>query len=228
MKPEKFPEAEWLKEVRNDTEYNRYRTEFLQKYFNIDRFEFPKYFYFKVLNDRCHIHWAIIKEENNKAIIYFINYRGIIFDKLEYKKVKKAQRELRKNKFAFCTNQKCPYLPISPVYLKLGQGKKSAPYSKGNLWNFKERCINHILDYMDEGLSMVESYRKLIIEHPELFTVNYRRRFLNHKIRNRRSIPVIINESKKNENSHKINFFEILWKIISIILIYIFLHIVHF
>lgn len=134
MKPTEFEEAKWLKSFKCDSAAIANREWFLSKYDIVKRFPFPKYFYFKVLNDRCHIHWAIIQEENNKAIIYFINYRGIVFDKLEYQKVRKAQRELRKNKFAFCTNQKCPYLPLSPVYMRLGQGKKSAPYSKGNLW----------------------------------------------------------------------------------------------
>ena len=114
MKPTDFEEAKWLKSFRRNSTAIADREWFLNKYDIVKRFPFPEYFYFKVLNDRCHIHWAIIKEENNKAVIYFINYRGIVFDKLEYKKVRKAQRELRKNKFIFCTNQKCPYLPLSP------------------------------------------------------------------------------------------------------------------
>ena len=97
MKPTDFEEAKWLKSFRYDSSAIANREWFLNKYDVVRRFPFPEYFYFKVLNDRCHIHWAIIKEEDNKAVIYFINYRGIVFDKLEYKKVRKAQRELRKN-----------------------------------------------------------------------------------------------------------------------------------
>ena len=144
MKPSDFKEAKWLKSFRCNSSAIADREWFLNKYDVIKRFPFPEYYYFKVLNDRCHIHWAIIKEEDNKAIIYFINYRGIVFDKLEYKKVRKAQRELRKNKFIFCTDQKCPYLPLNPVYIRLGQGKKSAPYSKGNLWKGVKYNIQNI------------------------------------------------------------------------------------
>ena len=179
MKPTDFKEAKWLKSFRYDSSAIADREWFLNKYDIVKRFPFPEYFYFKVLNDRCHIHWAIIKEEDNKAIIYFINYRGIVFDKLEYKKVRKAQRELKKNKFIFCTNQKCPYLPLSPVYLRLGQGKKSAPYSKGNLWNWKEKVYNSIAKKMANGYSPSEAIKLTKKNHPELFSRNARKNKLS-------------------------------------------------
>jgi hypothetical protein len=170
MKPTDFEEAKWLKSFRCNGTAIADREWFLNKYDIIKRFPFPEYYYFKVLNDRCHIHWAIIKEEDNKAVIYFINYRGIVFDKLEYKKVRKAQRELRKNKFIFCTNQKSPYLPLSPVYLRLGEGRKSAPYSKGNLWNFKQKTQQIIVQNIQKGMSIPEATTCLVKEHPELFS----------------------------------------------------------
>ena len=53
---------------------------------------------------------------------------------MEFRTKKLAQRALRRNKFYFSTNKKCPYEPVQPIYVKLGEGRKSAPYSKGNLW----------------------------------------------------------------------------------------------
>lgn len=207
MKPTEFEEAKWLESFRYNGTAIADREWFLNKYDVVRRFPFPEYFYFKVLNDRCHIHWAIIKEEDNKAVIYFINYRGIVFDKLEYKKVRKAQRELRKNKFVFCTNQKCPYLPLSPVYLRLGQGKKSAPYSKGNLWNWKEKVYNSIAEKIADGYSPSEAVKLTKKNHPELFSRKARKnkisgRSLQRHIIELEKIRFELNEQIKQKDKY--------------------------
>ena len=76
-----------------------------------------------------------MREENENFVVYFINVSGQAFDKLEFKSKKQAQRALRRNHFYFSTNKHCPYIPINPIYVKLCEGKKSAPYSKGRLWD---------------------------------------------------------------------------------------------
>ena len=109
---------------------NRYMSVYRQDHPQFRCFNFPENFYFKIYNDRLVIHWAVIVKEENWSV-YFINMRGRAFDKLVFKKKKLAQRALRRNKFSFSTNKYCPYKPISPIYINLGEGKKSAPYSKG-------------------------------------------------------------------------------------------------
>lgn len=136
MKLENFPEIKWVTS-RQDL-MNRCMSVYRQDHSYIKCFDFPEYFYFKVYNDRLVIHWAVIRKEENWAV-YFINMSGRAFDKLEFKTKKQAQRALRRNKFYFSTNKYCPYKPISPIYINLGEGKKSAPYSKGNLWQSVKR-----------------------------------------------------------------------------------------
>lgn len=139
MNPVDFEEYKFIKnnpETINQNILNRN----LNK--TIEKFNLPKSYYFKILNDRCKIHWAIIKEEDNKTFIYFINIYGQVFDKLEFENIKIAKRLLRKNHFISSNNKKCPYKPIEPLFLKLNNGKKSAPYSKGNLWIPQERYKN--------------------------------------------------------------------------------------
>lgn len=127
--------ADWLKSFSNK--------EYLSHHPEIKHFEFPKYFYFKYLPDRHTIHWAIIKPFEDKVKIYFINDLGRIFDELEYKSKKIAKRRLRRNGFNFSTNDYCPFTPPEPIYIQLSYGKKSAPYSKGNLWHSVQRDNKH-------------------------------------------------------------------------------------
>ncbi len=132
MKLENFPEIERITQYKNEIEkslavYRRDHPQFRQ-------FDFPEHFYFKIYNDRLKIYWAVIIKEE-KWCVYFISMLGRAFDKLEFATKKQAQRALRRNKFSFSTNKYCPYKPISPIYINIGEGRKSAPYSKGNLWN---------------------------------------------------------------------------------------------
>jgi len=146
MNPEKFEEAQWLQSVRNNEDYQNYRNEYLQYRPSFTQFIFPKYFYFKILNDRLAIHWAVIKQDISTWIVYFINAEGRAFDKLEFRTKKRAQRALRRNGFYFSTNKKCPYLPLEKIYVRFHYGKKSTPYSHplGRLWDYerkKQPCI---------------------------------------------------------------------------------------
>ena len=136
MNPLDFDE---YKLIKNRTEIlNKKNLNFAQNN-NYKKFNLPKSFYFKILNDRCKIHWAVIMKETDKFCIYFINVFGQAFDKLEFKNINIAKRLLRKNKFISNNNKKCPYMPVEPIFIKLNIGKKSAPYSKGNLWRKQER-----------------------------------------------------------------------------------------
>ena len=121
----------WHKSQTND--------EYLSRHPELETFEFPKCFYFRYISARRTLHWAIIKEYTNTTKVYFINDKGRVFDELEFKSKKIAQRQLRKNGFDFSTNRYCPFIPIEPIYVKLSEGKKSAPYSKGNLWQSVKR-----------------------------------------------------------------------------------------
>ena len=125
-------------------------------------FDFPKTFYFKYCPDRFEIHWAIIKEIDDKFKIYFINNGGRVFDELEFKKKKIAQRQLRKNGFDFSTNRFCPFIPPEPIYIKLSKGKKSAPYSKGNLWNKVQRNKKNFDKLENTYLKQVIKFRQWI------------------------------------------------------------------
>ena len=117
--------------------------EYLSRHPEIERFDMPKTFYFRYLPDRLKIHWAIIVPKcggyRPPVYVYFINDWGRVFDKLEFKNVKIARRRLRRNGFDFSTNKYCPYMPPEPIYIKLSEGKKSAPYSKGNLFQSVQR-----------------------------------------------------------------------------------------
>jgi len=134
MKAQDFNEAKLIKtgyylndlnEIKNRSEYTN--------------FNMPKNFWFKIYNDRLQIHYAFIVDKNNNIYIFFSNVKGQIFDKLQFKNIKVAKRLLRKNKFVSSSNKKCPYLPITPLYEKIMTGKKTAPYSVGNLWIKQER-----------------------------------------------------------------------------------------
>ena len=77
------------------------RIEYLKRHSEFLIFDFPKSYYFRVLDDRLAIHWAVIRAEDGKWSVYFINVEGRAFDKLIFKSKKIAQRRLRKNKFFF-------------------------------------------------------------------------------------------------------------------------------
>lgn len=131
---------EWYKSHSNH--------DFLSRHPEIERFDMPKTFYFRYLPDRRQIHWAIIVPISDgyrpPVVVYFINDWGRVFDKLEFKYEKIARRRLRKNGFDFSTNRYCPFTPQEPIYIQLSCGKKSAPYSKGNLWQSVQRSQKHI------------------------------------------------------------------------------------
>ena len=114
--------------------------EYLSRHPEFKKFEMPKYFYFKFYPDRMQMHYAFIQKEEGVFNIYFIDVNGRIFDKLEFKNKKLAQRGLRKRKFYFSTNKFCEIMPDRPIFLKPSNGRKTAPYSKGNLWK-KYNCI---------------------------------------------------------------------------------------
>ena len=139
MKLEDFPEIKWITSIQD--KMNESMSVYRAKHPQFRQFDFPEHFYFKVYNDRLVIHWAVLLKEENWSI-YFINMRGRAFDRLEFKTKKQAQRALRRNKFSFSTNKCCPYKPISPIYINIGEGKKSAPYSKGKLWDFYRKTRN--------------------------------------------------------------------------------------
>ena len=106
---------------------------YLSRHPELETFDMPKTFYFRYLPDRHQMHWAIIvplkDTYHTPATVYFINNCGRVFDKLEFKSVKIARRRLRRNGFDFSTNRYCPFTPPEPIYIKLSEGKKSAPYS---------------------------------------------------------------------------------------------------
>ena len=126
--------AQWYKADSNE--------KYLARHTELEGFDFPEHFYFRYLPERQELHWAIIKPLGDKVKIYFINNWGRVFDELEFKKKKIAQRQLRKNGFDFSTNVYCPFTPPEPIYIKLSYGKKTAPYSKGNLWQSVKRDSN--------------------------------------------------------------------------------------
>lgn len=156
MKLEDFPEIKWI--INNQKKMNRYMSVYRQDHPQFRCFNFPEYFYFKIYNDRLVLHWAVILKEE-KWSVYFISMRGRAFDKLEFKTKKQAQRALRRNKFSFSTNKYCPYKPISPIYINIGEGKKSAPYSKGNLWNHKNNTTQ-IIKQITKKETNKKSYSK--------------------------------------------------------------------
>lgn len=138
MNPLKFEQAIYKKQIESGEILFPEKYE-IKRNISPLKFEMPKSFWFKVLNDRCEIHWAVIKNENQKYNIYFINVFGQVFDIIELSNVRIAKRLLRKNKFISSNNRKVPYMPIQPCFLYPEKGKKSAPYSKGNLWIRQER-----------------------------------------------------------------------------------------
>lgn len=137
---------------------------YLSRHPELEKFDMPKTFYFRYFPDRQQMHWAIIVPLNNTyhspVTVYFINNWGRVFDKLEFKSVKIARRRLRRNGFDFSTNRYCLFTPPEPIYIKLSEGKKSAPYSKGNLWQSVQRNKKHI-DKTEKG------YIKRRINHYE-------------------------------------------------------------
>lgn len=116
---------------------------YLSRHPEIEHFYMPKTYYFRYLPERMEIHWAIIVPLNDTyhspATIYFINNFGRVFDKLEFKSVKIARRRLRKCGFDYSTNRYCEETPREPIYIQLSEGRKSAPYSKGNLFQSVQR-----------------------------------------------------------------------------------------
>ncbi len=119
---------------RNTNNYD-----YLSRHPEIERFDMPKTFYFRYLPDRKAIHWAIIKPADGYVNVYFINNIGRVFDKLEFKSVKIARRRLRKCGFDYSTNRYCKETPREPIYIQLSEGKKSASYSKGILFQSVQR-----------------------------------------------------------------------------------------
>ena len=129
--------------MHNDSIYfNTNNHDYLSRHLEIERFYMPKTFYFRYLPDRMAIHWAIIKPADGFVNVYFINNFGRVFDKLEFKSVKIARRRLRKCGFDFSTNKYCSKTPREPIYIQLSEGRKSAPYSKGNLFQSVQRDGN--------------------------------------------------------------------------------------
>lgn len=128
--------SKWLKQESSDY--------YLSRHPEIERFDMPKTFYFRYFPEKKQIHWAITKPTQNGTTIYFIHNYGKIFDKIEVKNIKTARRLLRRNGFEFSTNRYCPFTPHEPIYIQLDCGKKSAPYSKGNLWQSVKRDKKHI------------------------------------------------------------------------------------
>ena len=126
--------------MHNPTIYfNTNNNDYLSRHPEIERFDMPKTFYFRYLPDRLAIHWAIIKPADGYVNVFFINNIGRVFDKLEFKNVKIARRRLRKCGFDYSTNKYCKETPREPIYIQLSEGKKSAPYSKGNLFKSVQR-----------------------------------------------------------------------------------------
>ena len=120
--------------------------EYLSRHPEIEQFAMPEDFYFRYYPDAREIHWAIIvkaETEDSSVFIYFINDWGRVFDILKFKKKKIAQRRLRRNGFEFTKNRFCPFTPPEPIYILPSSGKKSAPYSKGKLWESVPRSKKH-------------------------------------------------------------------------------------
>ena len=137
MKAQNFKEAKLMKKgyYLNDLNEIKNRSEY-------PIVDMPKNFWFKIYNDRLQIHFAFIVEEDNEICVFFSNAKGQVFDKLKYINKKIAKRLLRKNKFVSSSNKKCPFIPAQPLYKKLMSGRKTAPYSVGNLWIPQERYKN--------------------------------------------------------------------------------------
>ena len=125
-----------------DIYFNNDNNDYLSRHPEIERFDMPKTFYFRYLPDRLEIHWAIIKPADGYVNVYFINNIGRVFDKLEFKNIKIARRRLRKCGFDYSTNKCCKETPREPIYVQLSEGKKSAPYSKGNLFQSVQRSTH--------------------------------------------------------------------------------------
>lgn len=167
MKLEDFPEIKFITSIQE--EMNRCMSVYRRDHPQFRCFDFPEHFYFKIYNDRLVIHWAVILKEEYWSV-YFINMRGRAFDKLVFKTKKQAQRALRRNKFSFSTNKYCPYKPISPIYINIGEGKKSAPYSKGKLWDFYLKTQRIIEQNVQKGMTIKEATVCMVKEHTELFS----------------------------------------------------------
>ena len=142
--------------MKYSKKYLKQINEYFKKYSNhsflsrnpeLEKFDMPQTFYFRYLPERQDMHWAIIVPQSDSkranVFVYFINTWGRVFDKLEFKHKTIAQRQLRRNGFDFSTNRFCPFTPPEPIYIQLSCGKKSAPYSKGNLWQSVQRNKKH-------------------------------------------------------------------------------------
>lgn len=132
MKIEDFHQYKWL--ISRTDFIKRENQAYRDRHPEFKRLEFPDEFFFRVLPDRQALHWAIIVKEE-KYSIYFIDVNGQAFDKLEFRTYDYAVERLEKNFFQSNKKCVCPYEPVKPVFVDLRHGKKSAPYSKGNLWN---------------------------------------------------------------------------------------------
>ena len=136
-------------DIYNSTNNHKY----LSRHPEIERFYMPKTFYFRYLPDKMEIHWAIIVPQNSgyrpRVTVYFINSFGRVFDKLEFKHEKIARRRLRKCGFDYSTNRYCKETPREPIYIQLSEGKKSAPYSRGNLFQSVQRDRKNPDKYKD-------------------------------------------------------------------------------
>ena len=148
--------------------------EYLSRHPEIERFNanMPEDFYFRYYPDARRMHWAIIVKagtEDSSVFIYFIDRGGRVFDILKFSKKKIAQRRLRKNGFEYTKNRFCPFTPAEPIYIKLGEGKKSAPYSKGKLWESVSRNKKHIdkivNTYIKQEIEYYEKIYKSIYDH---------------------------------------------------------------
>lgn len=144
--------------IKSDSNFS-----FLSRHPEIERFDMPKTFYFRYFPERrCNIHWAIVVPINDSrkspVSVYFINDWGRIFDKLEFKNVKIARRRLRKSGFDFSTNKYCPFIPPEPIYIQLSCGKKSAPYSQGNLFQSVQRNKKHIDKIENTCIKQIAEY----------------------------------------------------------------------
>ncbi len=143
-----------------DIYFNTNNNDYLSRHPEIERFYMPKTFYFRYLPDRLIIHWAIIKQCDNCVNVYFINNYGRVFDKLEFKNIKIARRRLRKCGFDFSTNRFCPSIPREPIYIQLCCGKKSAPYSIGNLFQKVQRDGKHPDKYAKSYYKGIKTFQK--------------------------------------------------------------------
>ena len=144
MKPQDFYEAIWVRSRTPDVvEYNaKYR----EKHSEFEQFDMPEEFWYKVYYEYQVINWAVIKQaQDDKITVYFINVNGRAFDKLVFDNENVAKIMLKLNGFVSNNKKHSPYLPVLPIFVSLCKGKKTAPYSKGNLWKTFNRGILSVI-----------------------------------------------------------------------------------